>query len=266
MKKYSFIGAGNMAYAIIGGMGDSADITVYDKLTSQYGKFNGKVKIADSVPAAVKTADYIVLAVKPQNFKEVLAEIKDSGVCLDGKVFISIAAGVKTSSVCNKLGKRVPVIRTMPNTPLLIGKGVTALSRNEEVSDEAFDEITKMFSRLGKTLILPEDKMNAIICATSSAPAYIYHLIDCMIQEAKGQGLDGEDMLSAICETVKGSADMIMQSDKTPKELVRMVTSPNGTTERAMRVFYDAELETTVGKAMRACTERAEQLSDELDN
>ena len=254
-----------MAYAIIGGMGGSADITVYDKLTSQYEKFGDTVKIAASVADAVSVADYIVLAVKPQNFKEVLTEIRENTAFLEGKVFVSIAAGVKISSICASLGKEVPVIRTMPNTPLLIGKGVTSLSRNRVVSDEAFEEVTEVFGRLGKVVMLSEDKMNAVIAATSSAPAYIYYLIDCMVSEAVEQGLDGKEMLSAVCEMVKGSADMVLSSDKTPSELVKMVTSPNGTTERAMRVFYDRGLKDTVAEAMRACTARAEALSDELD-
>ena len=255
-----------MAYAIIGGMGKTADITVYDKLASQYEKFGGSVSIAQSAADAVKVADYVVLSVKPQNFKEVLSEIRESGADLEGKVFVSIAAGVKISSICASLGKDVPVIRTMPNTPLLIGKGVTALSRNSAVSDAAFAEVTEVFSKLGKVVMLGEDKMNAVIAATSSAPAYIYYLIDCMVSEAKAEGLDEKEMLAAVCEMVKGSADMVLCSDKTPSELVRMVTSPNGTTERAMQVFYDRGLKDTVADAMKACTARAEQLSEELDN
>lgn len=265
MKRYSFIGAGNMAYAIIGGMKD-ADITVYDKLTSQYEKFNGKVKIAPSAPDAVKCADYIVLAVKPQNFKDVLSEIKESGVSLENKVFVSIAAGVKISSICKALGKDVAVIRTMPNTPLLIGKGVTALSKNELVSDEDFNEISSMFSSCGKVFELPESQMNAVIAATSSAPAYIYYIIDCIVKEAADQGLEPEKLKEAVCEMIKGSADMVLKSDKSPAELVKMVTSPKGTTERAMNVFYDGRLDEMISKAMKACTARAEELSDELDN
>lgn len=266
MKKYAFLGAGNMAYAIICGMGDSADITVYDKISSQYDKFGDRVKVAPSAAEAVAGADHIVLAVKPQNFKELLSEIKESGVSLEGKVFISIAAGVKTSSVCAALGAEVPVVRTMPNTPLLIGKGVTALSRNSAVSDLDFEEIQSVFSSIGMTFVLDEAEMNSVIAATSSAPAYIYYLIDCMYKEAQDQGLYGEDMLKAICETVKGSADMVMMSDKTPAELVKMVTSPNGTTERAMNVFYENDaMSTMISKAMKACTARAQELSDELD-
>ena len=153
----------------------------------------------------------IFLSVKPQNFKELLGEIRESGVSLIGKVFISIAAGVKISSVCNTLGSPVAVIRAMPNTPLLIGKGVTALSRNAEVSDADFDEITSVFSSLGKVLMLDESKMNAIISATSSAPAYVYHFIDAICKEASAQGLQGRDMLEAVCEMVKGSAEVVFK-------------------------------------------------------
>ena len=264
MKRYSFIGAGNMAYAIVCGMGDAL-VTVFDKITSQYEKFPSSVIRAQSVEEAVDNADYIILSVKPQNFKELLAQIKQSGVELDGKVFISIAAGVKISSICNALGKEVPVIRTMPNTPLLIGKGVTALSRNASVSDEAFDEIRDMFSSIGTVLTLEEEKMNEIICATSSAPAYVYHFIDCMVKEAVEQGLDEKDMLCAVCEMVKGSAEMVLRSDKTPEELVKMVTSPNGTTERAMAVFKENQFDKIISDAMKACTKRAIELSAELD-
>ena len=264
MKRYSFIGAGNMAFAIIGGM-KNADITVYDKISSQYEKFGNTVNIAPSAAKAVELSDYIVLAVKPQNFKELLCEIKESGVSLDGKVFVSIAAGVKISSICTALGKNVPVIRTMPNTPLLIGKGVTALSKNGLVSDEAFENIKATFASCGKVLELPEDKMNAVIAATSSAPAYIYYIIDCIVKEAISQGLDTSELTEAVCEMVKGSADMVMRSNKTPMELVKMVTSPNGTTERAMNVFYCQGLDKMISDAMKACTARAEELSDELD-
>lgn len=263
MKRYSFIGAGNMAYAIIGGM-KSGDITVYDKITTQYGKFNGSVKIAESVSEAVKSADYIVLSVKPQNFAELTGEIRESGVSLDGKTFISIAAGVSCASICKGLGKDVPVIRTMPNTPLLIGKGVTALSKNALVSDESFAEVKEMFMASGSAFELPEDKMNTVIAATSSAPAYIYYVIDCIYNEAKAEGLDGETLLKMICEMVKGSAEMVIRSDKTPAELVKMVTSPKGTTEKAMEVFYSEGLSDMISRAMRACTKRAEELSAEL--
>jgi pyrroline-5-carboxylate reductase len=150
------------------------------------------------------------------------------------------------------------------NTPLLIGKGVTAISKNEFVSDEAFTEIFEMFSAIGSAFELPEDKMNAVIAATSSAPAYIYYIIDCIYKEAVAQGLDSDILLKMVCETVKGSADMVINSNKDPSELVKMVTSPKGTTEKAMEVFYEAGLSEIISRAMKACTKRAEELSETL--
>ena len=260
MKKLAFLGAGNMAFAIVGGL-KNADITVYDKITSQYDKFDSSVKRAVSASEAVMDADYIFLAVKPQNFPELLGELRESEVVLDGKTFVSIAAGISCESICRNLGKTVAVIRTMPNTPLLIGKGVTALSRNDAVSDEAFEEIKATFDSLGKTLILPEDKMNAVIAATSSAPAYVYHFIDAICKEARAEGVDTPELLTAVCAMVSGSAEMLMSTGKAPEELIKMVTSPKGTTERAMNVLYEEGFADTVARAMQACTERAEELS-----
>ncbi len=264
MDRFSFIGAGNMAYAIICGMG-SEGVTVYDKNPAQYEKFQGKVSVAQSIPEAVKSADYIVLSVKPQNFKEVLTEIRESAEDLNGKTFISIAAGVKISSICKTLGQDVAVIRTMPNTPLLIGKGVTAVSCNRLVTKEAFDKVKGVFEKTGMAFELPESEMNSVISATSSAPAYIYFFIDSIYKEAVKQGLENPQMLKAICEMVKGSADMVLSSGKTPEELIKMVTSPNGTTEKAMQVLYGDGVDRSISKAMEACTKRAEELSGELD-
>lgn len=261
MKRFSFLGAGNMAYAIIGGM-KNADITVYDKLASQYEKFGSNVKIAPSVADAVQNAEYIVLAVKPQNFPELLNEIKESRSSLDEKTFISIAAGISCDAVCNMLGQNVAVVRTMPNTPLLIGKGVTAIAKNSEVTDDAFDTVCTLFSALGKTIFLDESKMNAIIAATSSAPAYVYHFIDAICKEAKNEGIDSPELLTAVCAMVSGSAEMLMSMNLPPEELVKMVTSPKGTTEKAMEVLYEDGFADTIAKAMKACTARADELSE----
>ena len=260
MKKISFLGAGNMAYAIIGGL-KNATVTVYDKFPAQYDKFNGSVNIAATATEAVANSDYTVLAVKPQNFPELLSELKESGTDLTNKLFISIAAGISCESICKGLGGDFAVIRTMPNTPLMIGKGVTALSRNSLVSDEDFNEVVNIFSALGKTMVLPENKMNAVIAATSSAPAYVYYFIDAICKEAKAEGIDSPELLSAVCAMVSGSAEMLMSTDKSPDELIKMVTSPKGTTERAMNVLYSEGFADTVAKAMQACTERAEELS-----
>jgi len=249
-----------MAFAIIGGL-QNANVTVYDKITSQYSKFDKSVRIAESAAQAVELSDYIVLSVKPQNFPELLTELKESGVATEEKIFISIAAGISCESICHGLGKKVAVIRTMPNTPLMIGKGVTALSRNDLVCEESFEEVKGIFATLGKIIVLPESKMNAIIAATSSAPAYVYHFIDAIYKEAMAEGIDTPELLTAICAMVSGSAEMLMSTGKTPEELIKMVTSPKGTTERAMNILYSEGFADTIARAMQACTERAEELS-----
>lgn len=260
MKKCSFLGAGNMASAIIGGL-KGHTVCIFDVNPSQYEKFNGAHRIASDAADAVTWGDYIFLCVKPQNFTELLSSLRDSGCDLTAKTFVSIAAGISTSAICRLLGQNVPVIRTMPNTPLLIGHGVTALSRNEWVTDADFDEVRALFASCGKTLVLPEDQMNAVIAATSTAPAYVYLLISAIANEAANEGLNGRDITDAIAAMVAGSAQMVMQSPLTPEELIAMVKSPRGTTEQALNVLQQEDFVGAIARAMQACTRRANELS-----
>lgn len=268
MITYAFIGCGNMAKAIFGGITNinstfhvkEENIVVFDTDPTKYSAFS-KSRIASNEAEAVAAADRIILAVKPQNYKDVLSSL-GSVENLEQKVFISIAAGITTDKVCQWLGKNVPVIRTMPNTPLFIGMGVTALCHNTLVSNEAFQETIRLFGAVGHTLILPESQMNAIISVTSSSPAYVYLFIKAITDAAIEMGFDQNDALKAVCEMVKGSAQMVLESGKTPSELIKMVTSPQGTTERAMNVFYENHFEDIVSQAMDECTKRAEELSN----
>jgi len=259
---FAFIGVGNMASAIINGMKDDAKIYLYDKFPGKAELFVGeRFEIVSSCSEAVKKADFIVLSVKPQNFDEVLTEIKDSAQDLFGKTFISIAAGISISRIVSYLGSDSAVIRTMPNTPLMVGMGVTALTRNENVTDEKFESIVALFGSLGKTTVIDESDMNKIISATSSSPAYVYLFIKALYDGAVAQGLDPDTMLELICGAVCGSAEMVLKSGKTPTELIRAVTSPNGTTERALDVLYKGDFEKLIHDAMYACTKRADELS-----
>ena len=259
--KFAFLGVGNMASAIIGGMNTDL-ICLYDRDMQKYAAFSDKPYITAACAAdAVAYADYIVLSVKPQNFDEILTEIKSSGCSLDGKVFVSIAAAVSIDYICGKLSRDVPVVRTMPNTPLLIGYGVTALCRNDQVTGDDFADITALFSSNGATFELPEDKMNTVIAATSSAPAYVYLFIKAITDAATASGIDRPDMLGFIADMVIGSAEMIKRSPMSPDELIRAVTSPNGTTERAMKIFKERGFTDIIADAMDACSERAEEIA-----
>ncbi|MBQ6893311.1 MAG: pyrroline-5-carboxylate reductase [Clostridia bacterium] len=264
-KTISFIGTGNMAYAIISGLTadnsplpvSKSQITLFDTNIAQYDKFKGDFNISETIHDAVKS-DIIFLAVKPQNYAQVLGEI--SGINYDGKIIISIAAGISIGYIESFLGK-CAVVRTMPNTPLLVGKGLTALCRNKNVSDEDFDLIEKIFAASGTTIRIDESEMNRIIPATSSSPAYVFLFIKAICDTSTAQGLKCDDLRRAVCDAVIGSATLARESELSLEELIRMVTSPKGTTEQAMNVFKNQNFEGIIDKAMEACLKRADELS-----
>lgn len=261
LKNIAFLGAGNMAGAIIGGLAgkDDIKISLYDKNPAQYARYEGKGYAFHSTAAdAVKSADFVVLAVKPQNFAE-LADML-GGISLDGKVFISIMAGVTIARITELLGC-VAVIRTMPNAPLMIGMGVTALTRNTLVGDADFEFAKQMFYVLGEVLVIDESQMNAIICVTGSAPAYVYAFIRAICDGAAEHGFDPDEMLGTVCSMVEGSAKMLRTSGKTPDELISLVASKGGTTEAALAVLCERGFEDALRDAMKACTKRADELS-----
>jgi len=264
-KTISFIGTGNMAFAIIGGLTSDnsslsvpkSQITLFDANVSQYDKFEGDFNIATSIADAMKS-DIIFLAVKPQNYSTVLSEI--NGTNLSGKIIISIAAGISTDYIESMVGQ-CAIVRTMPNTPLLVGKGLTALCRNKHVSDLDFDLVEQIFAASGTTIRIEESQMNKIIPATSSSPAYVFLFIKAICDGAVAQGLECDDIRKAVCDAVIGSATLARESLLSLDELIRMVTSPKGTTEQAMNVFYSNGFENIVAKAMNACLKRADELS-----
>lgn len=216
------------------------------------------VQVAESAGALAGTCGVVFFAVKPQNFPELLEEIKSS--VTERTVLVSIAAGITTHSIVSLLGHDCPVIRAMPNTPLLIGLGATAVCRTENVPDDVFSLVKSLFAACGTVTELEEEQMNEVISVSGSSPAYFYLFADAMVKSAGKQGIDAETALGLICQTMKGSAEMLLRSGKTPEELIRMVSSKGGTTLKALDVFYVRGLERTVDEAMLACTKRAEEL------
>lgn len=267
-KRIAFIGVGNMAGAIINGIVSNngefkrEDIILYDKIKEKPQVYS-QMTIAESAYEAADMADYVVFAVKPQNFSELLGELKDKGLDYKDKTFITIAAGI-TCSFIEGYFPCASVVRVMPNTPMLIGCGVCSVCRNAHVSDEAFKISFSLFSSLGVAFELGEDKMNEIISLTSSSPAYIFLFIKALMDGASAQGISFEDereLRRIACETVIGSAKLMMASEKTPEQLISDVTSPGGTTAKAMEVLYNNNFEALMQDAMLACTKRAFELS-----
>ncbi len=262
--KLAFIGAGNMATAMIGGLLKTEHPFTLG-ITSLHREdcipFEEKGVLAfDTNAEAAAWADMIVLAVKPQQYAQVLSALREAAPA-GRKVYVSIAAGISTDSVCRQLGAEVPVVRVMPNTPMLVGLGSTALSRNAFVTDTEYALAELIFSASGKTMHLPEDKMNAVIAATGSSPAYLYLVIKAIYDEAVREGVDAPALLENICQMVRGAADMAAHSADDLDTLIQKVCSRGGTTERAMQVLYENDLPGTIARAMQACTDRAEELS-----
>ncbi len=264
MKKIAFIGAGNMASAIAGGIISSnllspTDIILFDKNDQQYSKFDGACLHTNSISHAVELADIVFLSVKPQNIKDVLNEIKSCSLN-NNKVFVSICAGITISSIEDQLGK-VKIARAMPNTPLLIGQGTTGLCKNDLLTDDEFKTVKSFFSSSGYVVAVDEKDINNVTALTGSSPAYTYLFVKAAVEASKKLGFDNENATKMFCETLIGSANMILNSDKNIDELIKMVTSPNGTTERALNVFYEKNFCEIVYQAMKACANRAEELS-----
>ena len=263
-RKIAVIGVGNMAKAIVNGM-ISANISVdgfflYDKNPVACKDYTDSTifTLCDNIADAVNSADCVLLSVKPQNYPEVLAEISALPSFAD-KLYISIAAGITSESVSKALDNAV-VIRVLPNLPMTIGKGVSAICSNESASKNDFEFLESIFASAGSTIVIDEREMNRIIGVTSSSPAYVFKFIDAICKGAAAQGLDETKLLDAVCDMVIGSALLLKNSGDTPANLISKVASKGGTTEQALIKLDDGGFETTIENAMKACTLRADEL------
>ena len=264
MRKIAFIGVGNMANAIIGGLlrsgaVDCPHLILSDKFPDKCGDYvAGGATFAASPSEAASLADCIVLSVKPQNFPEILPELSEVEGIGD-KLVITIAAGISSDTVRNAL-HGASTVRVLPNTPMLVGLGVSLICTAPSVAVEDFDFVRTMFEASGRVEIIDEIDMNAMISVTSSSPAYVFAFIGAICEGARAQGLDGDGLLSAVCDMVIGSATLLRDGGLTPTEQISRVTSKGGTTERAMAVLRERDLDGLVTDAMKACTARAVEM------
>lgn len=264
MRKIAFIGVGNMAGAILGGIirsgaTDYAHVILSDCLPDKCTSYAEKgATVTSSVAEAAALADCVVLSVKPQNFADILPELA-AVEGIERKLIVTIAAGITVDTVKTALGG-APVVRVLPNTPMLIGQGVSVICRADDVSADDFAFVCSLFEASGRVMVIDEREMNRIISVTSSSPAYVFAFINAILQGAHAQGLEIESLLDCICDVVIGSAALLKAGGLTPEEQIRVVTSKGGTTERAMGVLADRGMTDMVVDAMRACTARADEL------
>ena len=264
MKTIGFIGAGNMATAIIKGLMSQNDgkadfINVFDLSTEKCDIMkNMGVNICKTSVEVMQNSNIIVLAVKPQNYPEVLSGLKND-VTTD-KTFVSIAAGISISFVQSNLDCKCPVMRVMPNTPLLLKKGASALCPSDNLDDENKEVIYNMFAGSGVCEYMTEDHMNEIIAVNGSSPAYIYLFAKAMADYAKEQGIDYDKAMNLVCATLEGSAAMLKESGDSADVLIEKVSSKGGTTIAALDKLREHGFYEAVQDAMAACTKRAEEL------
>lgn len=265
----AFIGAGNMARAIIGGLLENGfaassiwaaepDAARLEDLAAQ-----GLNTTSDN-RAAVAAADIVVLAVKPQIMKTVVNELAGAAQT-HRPLFVSIAAGISLDALDRWLGGDVAVVRCMPNTPSLVQTGASGLFANARVSDLQREQATQVLEAVGVALwVQTEAELDIVTAISGSGPAYYFLMMEAMTAAGTRLGLSEETARGLTLQTALGAARMASSSDVDPTELRRRVTSPNGTTERAIKTFQAEGLEAMVEKAMTACRDRAVEMADEL--
>jgi len=268
MDMVGFIGAGNMAEALIKGVINAGvckpkHIFISDirsdrlaSLTRQYG-----VQAIANSAALAGQVDVLVLSVKPQNMTEALQAIK--GTVKHGTLIISIAAGIRVAKIAGALGD-MPIVRVMPNTPALIGEGASALFANSKARP-MMDRAMKIFSAVGRTVIVDnEDLIDAVTAVSGSGPACFFLLMEEMIKAGHDLGLPPEIAKILVLQTAKGAGVLATERDQhgeSPSELRRKVTSPGGTTEAALKVFAAREFGQIIEQALRAARDRSKELS-----
>jgi pyrroline-5-carboxylate reductase len=263
----AFLGGGNMANALIGGLvargfaaGDIAVIEVSPAARERIAAHG--VRVSAAPDAASAKADTLVLAVKPQDARAALASVAAS---VHGKLVISIAAGLRLAALSRWLGGHRKLVRCMPNTPALVGAGIAGLYALPEVTATERERAQSILGAVGEVVWLSDERLLDTVTAVSgSGPAYVFWLIEQLAQFAEQAGIGKGEALKLATHTVLGSAKLAAQSSEPPAGLRARVTSRGGTTEAALRVFGEEKLAERFARALAAATQRGGELGDEL--
>ncbi|MEO4012222.1 pyrroline-5-carboxylate reductase [Pseudomonas rossensis] len=266
--RIAFIGAGNMAASLIGGLRakglDAAQIRASDPGAETRARVNAEhgVEVFADNAEAIQGAEVIVLAVKPQAMKAVCEAIRPS--LKPNQLVVSIAAGITCASMNNWLGAQ-PIVRCMPNTPALLRQGVSGLFATAEVNTEQRQQAQELLSAVGIALWLDEEQqLDAVTAVSGSGPAYFFLLIEAMTAAGVKLGLPPETAAQLTLQTALGAAHMAVASDVDAAELRRRVTSPAGTTEAAIKSFQAGGFEALVEKALGAAAHRSAEMAEQL--
>lgn len=258
MHTISIIGGGNMGEALIKGLHKLHRVFVCEANAERVALLRKKYKItAVGIDVAVKSASVIILAVKPQDMENVLKQIPDN----NGKLFISIAAGLTTKFFEKHLGARAKVVRTMPNMPALIGEGITGISAGKYATAGDLKVAQKILQTIGQTVVVKESMLDAVTAVSGSGPAYVFLFVEQWMSAAKALGFKEAEAKALVYKTLLGSAHLLEKSEFDAATLRAKVTSKGGTTQAAMEVFFKGKFDQMMKQALVAAKNRAKQLA-----
>ncbi len=263
--KIGFIGGGNMASAMIGGILASGQAAAGDILVSAKSQATiDKVSAAHGVGvtldncAVASHADILFLAVKPVVLPDVIAEIKD--IDFSDKIIVSIAAGQSLARLKELFGKELKLVRVMPNTPALVGEAMSAISPNVLVSQEELAAVVSLFETFGQAEVVAEKLQDAVVGVSGSSPAYVYMFIEALADGAVAEGMPRAQAYKFAAQAVLGSAKMVLETGQHPGALKDAVCSPGGTTIEAVASLEATGFRASVIEAERLCIEKSRQL------
>jgi pyrroline-5-carboxylate reductase len=264
-KKIGFIGCGNMAQAMIGGIVKSKLVSSESVIVSNPSNKNlNSVKeqyniiVTNDNREVAKFSDIVILAVKPYKYLEVIDEIK-SHLSSDA-IIVTIAAGITLEVMSGVLSGSAKVIRTMPNTPALVGEGMSAICANRNITKEELKEVINIFESFGKTEILEEKLMDVVPAVSGSSPAYVYMFIEALGDGAVLKGMPRDKAYKMAAQAVLGAAKMVLETGEHPGKLKDNVCSPGGTTIEAVYSLEKNNFRGTIISAMESCTDKAVEM------
>jgi pyrroline-5-carboxylate reductase len=265
-KKIAIIGGGKMGSIITQGLiahkiisRKDIIVTDIDAARREFLRGSMKLKVSHSNEKAVKGADIIILAVKPQNMDATLTEI--SPAINKSKIVISIAAGITTNFIEKHLIKGVRVLRVMPNTPALIGEGAAAVAKGSFAKKSDVQLAHAIFNAVGISVEVEEALIDAVTGLSGSGPAYCFLIIEALIDAGEQMGLPRNLAAKLAMQTMLGAARLCLESDKQPAQLREMVTSPGGTTVAGLKALEEGKIRTTIISAVEAATKRSRELA-----
>lgn len=285
MARIAIIGGGSMGEALLSGLLRAGrqvkDLVVAEKFPDRAKYLSETYSVlVTSVPDAVDTATYVIVAVKPADVEYVVAEIADAAAHAETgmaeQVFVTVAAGVSTAYYEAKLPAGSPVIRVMPNAPVVVGGGVSALAPGRFATPEQLKEVSAIFDAVGGVLTVPESQLDAVTAVSGSGPAYFFLMVEALVDAGVAAGLSRSVATDLVVQTMAGSAAMLLERldeaqsagyaamgsalDTTPAQLRATVTSPGGTTAAGLRELERGGLRAAVAAAVEAAKTRSEQL------